>query len=193
MEKIGIFGGTFNPPHVGHLIVAEAVRERLKLDRIVFIPSYITPHKRKGEEALASHRLKMVRLAIRGNPFFSVSDVEVRRKGTSYTFETLETLQEEYHGAKLWLIMGIDNFVEFHTWRKPQRIAELATLVVMNRPTESDGTAKRSVRSVTEFVPVPEIQLSSTDIRRRVKEGKTIRFLVPEAVERYIMRMKLYR
>ena len=191
--NIGIFGGTFNPPHVGHLIVVESVRERLKLDRVIFVPSYISPHKRRGEETLAAHRLKMVRLAIQGNPSFSVSDIEIKRKGTSYTFETLETLQKEYHGAKLYLLMGIDNFVEFHTWKKPQRIAELATLVVMNRPAEPRATSKRKLRSVTEFVPVPEIQLSSTDIRMRVREGKTIRFLVPDSVAHYIMRTKLYR
>ncbi len=191
--RIGIFGGTFNPPHVGHLIVGESVREQLKLDKIIFVPSYISPHKRKGEETLASHRLKMVQTAIRNNSFFSVSDIEIKRKGTSYTYETLEILRKEYQGAKIFFIIGIDNFAEFHTWRKPQRIAELATLVVMNRPMEAEDTGRKRLRSTTEFVEVPDIQVSSTEIRRRVKEGKSIRFLVPEAVERYIARMKLYR
>ena len=192
LQRIGIFGGTFNPPHVGHLIVAESVRESLNLDKICFVPSYISPHKRKGEEGLATHRLRMVRLAIRNNTFFAVSDVEIRRKGTSYTFETLEALHAKYPDAKLFLIIGIDNFAEFHTWKKPQRIAELATLVVMNRPMEPADVHRKRLNTVTKFTAVPDIQISSTEIRGRVKDGTSIRFLVPEPVRRYIILKKLY-
>jgi nicotinate-nucleotide adenylyltransferase len=145
MKKIGIFGGTFNPPHAGHLIVAESVCEQLKLDKLFFVPSYISPHKKRGEDKLALHRARMVRLAIRSNPRFAFSDMEVKRKGMSFTYETVEAFYRNYPGCKLFLIIGADNFSEFYTWKDPGRILDLASLVVMNRPLHKSGNAGKNI------------------------------------------------
>ena len=141
ITRIGIFGGTFNPPHAGHLIVAESVCEQLKLDKLFFVPSYISPHKKRGEDKLAVHRARMVRLAIRSNPRFDFSGMEVKRKGMSFTYETVEAFYRNYPGCKLFLIIGADNFSDFHTWKNPGRILNLASLVVMNRPLHKSRNA----------------------------------------------------
>jgi nicotinate-nucleotide adenylyltransferase len=193
MTRIGIFGGTFNPPHAGHLIVAESVCEQLKLDKLFFVPSYISPHKKKGEERLAFHRLQMVRLAVRLNPHFDVAELEVMRKGMSYTYETVEAFHRKYRSSKLFFIIGADNFAEFHTWKNPERIVELASLVVMNRPLHAASAVQKKFQKGTEFVLVPEIQISSTEIRKMVEEGRSIRYLVPQVALHYIQRHKLYR
>jgi nicotinate-nucleotide adenylyltransferase len=191
--RIGIFGGTFNPPHIGHLIVAQRVCEQVRLDKLIFVPSFISPHKRKGEDALALHRLRMVRLAIKNNPLFVVSDIEVTRRGTSYTYATLEEFRGRFPGSKLFLIIGADNFTEFHTWKNPERILELASLIVMNRPRTAivSGTSAFAKRS--RFVTVPDIDISSSGLRRIVRDGDSIAYLVPEGVARYIRRHRLYR
>jgi len=193
MLRIGIFGGTFNPPHAGHLIVAESVCEQLNLDKLFFVPSYISPHKMKGEDRLALHRLQMVRLAVRLNPHFDVSDLEVVRKGRSYTYETVEAFHRKYRSAKLFFIIGADNFAEFHTWKNPERIVELASIVVMNRPLHAASKVKKKFSKGTEYASVPDIQISSTEIRKLVEEGRSIRYLVPQVVLHYIQRHKLYR
>lgn len=191
--RIGIFGGTFNPPHAGHLIVAESVCQQLKLDKLFFVPSYISPHKKRGEEKGALHRLRMVRLAIRSNPHFDFSDMEVKRRGTSYTFETVETFHRKYPACKLFLIIGVDNFSEFHTWKNTGRIVDAASLVVMNRPLNKSRTVVGKKYHGTRFASVPDIQISSTEIRALVRRHTSIRYLVPEAVFQYIRRHKLYQ
>jgi nicotinate-nucleotide adenylyltransferase len=193
LERIGIFGGTFNPPHTGHLIVAEHVREVLGLDKIFFVPSYISPHKQAGEEALAIHRLAMVRLAVRGNKFFDFADLEINQGGTSYTYKTVESFHQQFPSGTLFLMMGADNFVDFHTWKKPERIVARVTVVAMTRPTYKAARARRQFSAAAKFVTVPDIQISSTGIRNRVKQGKAIRYLVPENIENYIVRHRLYR
>ena len=192
-QRIGIFGGTFNPPHIGHLIVAESVCEQLKLEKVIFVPSFISPHKKKGEERLSFHRLEMVKLAIRLNPHFDISEIEVTRKGMSYTYETLETFHRKYPSSKLFFIIGADNFAEFHTWKNPARIVELASLVVMNRPLNTPGVRRKGFVKGAQFAPVPDIQISSTEIRKMIAENKSIRYLVPQVVLHYIQRHKLYR
>jgi nicotinate-nucleotide adenylyltransferase len=192
MMRIGIFGGTFNPPHAGHLIVAESVCEQLKLDKLFFVPSYISPHKKKGEDKLALHRARMVRLAITSNPRFEFSDMELSRKGMSFTYETVEAFHREYPDWKLFLIIGFDNSSEFHTWKNPGRILNLASLVVMNRPPNMSGNRRKKSRGRLHFASVPNIQISSTEIRAKVRRRKSIRYLVPQAVLRYIQRHKLY-
>jgi len=193
MKRIGIFGGTFNPPHTGHLIVAERICEQLNLDKVFFIPSYISPHKKKGENKLALHRLRMVRLAVRLNPRFGWSNIEVKRKGLSFTYETVEEFHRDFPGSKLFLIIGADNFSEFHTWKNPERIVELASLVVMNRPLFKSGPTNRKFDKNARFVSVPDIQISSSEIRRIVRQRKSVRYLVPRQVSEYIERNKLYR
>ncbi|MDE3058274.1 MAG: nicotinate-nucleotide adenylyltransferase [Bacteroidota bacterium] len=190
--NIGIFGGTFNPPHVGHLIVAEHVRQAVKLDEIIFVPSFISPHKRAGEEREARARLAMVKLAIEGNSRFTVSDIELKRKGTSYTFETVESLHREYLHAALFFLIGMDNFIEFQTWKSPERIVQQAKLVVMNRPSYQRTSERLPFFESALFVDVPNIELSSSEIRAAVKARRPIRYLVPSAVEHYIMKHRLY-
>jgi nicotinate-nucleotide adenylyltransferase len=193
MMRIGIFGGTFNPPHAGHLIVAESVCEQLKLDKLFFVPSYISPHKKMGEDKLALHRTRMVRLAIRLNPRFDFSDMEVKRKGMSFTYETVEAFYRNYPSSKLYLIIGADNFSEFHTWKNPGRIVGIASLVVMNRPFHISRSAGKKFYKGIRFASVPDIQISSTEIRSMVRRHMSIRYLVPQAVLQYIQRYKLYR
>ena len=193
LMRIGIFGGTFNPPHVGHLIVAQHVCERLKLDKIFFVPSYISPHKRKGEEKLAAHRSNMVRTAIKNNPLFASSDEELKRKGNSYTVDTLDSFHKRFPGSKLFLIIGADNYSDFHTWRNPRQILELATLVVMNRPYTKLLSVKKSIASKTRFVEVPDIDVSSSTIRKLARRGSAVTYQVPAAVARYMRRHALYR
>ncbi len=191
--NIGIFGGSFNPPHVGHLIVLESVRDQLPLDKILLIPSATPPNKRDGSLAPAACRLEMTRLAVEGIPGYEVSDLEIRRGGISYTVDTIMSLSSLYPGASLSLIIGVDNFLDFLTWKSPDEILARVDLVVMNRPGFSTGDAKNVVLRKARVVNVPQIGISGTDIRRRVKLGRSIRFLVPAAVEQYILRKGLYR
>ena len=190
---IGIFGGTFNPPHMGHLIVAAHVRELLSLDRIFFVPSYISPHKKAGEEALALHRLTMVRMAIRENDKFDSSDLEIKQQDTSYTYRTIESFHDKYPGCRLFFLIGADNFVEFHKWKHPDRIVDLARLVVMTRPSHDPTQGDPEFARAAKFISVPDIEITSTEIRSRIKRGKSIRYLVPETVREYILRHRLYQ
>jgi nicotinate-nucleotide adenylyltransferase len=191
--KVGIFGGTFNPPHMGHLIIAERVRADLELSKIVFVPSFISPHKQDREIASGEERLMMLRLAIGGDTRYEVSDLELRRGGVSYTVETLAEMARTLPGDELFFLLGMDNLIEFDTWKDPQRITELATIVVMTRPgfARPDRLPVDGLNLI--YCDVPEIAISSTEIRRRIQGGDSIRFLLPEAVEEYIRGRGLYR
>ncbi|MGA9405856.1 MAG: nicotinate-nucleotide adenylyltransferase [Bacteroidota bacterium] len=191
--RIGIFGGTFNPPHMAHLIVAESVCEQFKLDKLFFVPSYISPHKKRGEDELAIHRFQMVRRAIKENSRFDFSSLELERKGVSYTYKTVETFHRDFPNSKLFIIIGADNFSEFHTWKNPERIMELASLIVMNRPFQKTGVVNKKIRGTVHFASVPDVQISSTGIRTRVRQHKSIQYLVPHEVLQYIERHNLYR
>ncbi|MEW5797461.1 MAG: nicotinate (nicotinamide) nucleotide adenylyltransferase [Bacteroidota bacterium] len=193
MRKIGIYGGTFNPPHIGHLITAECVKESLGLDEIFFIPSFISPHKQEGEEFSAVHRFEMMQRAIEGNEYFNVSDFEILRRETSYSVTTLEHFKKEFPQDELYLIIGMDNYLTFHLWKEPERIMEIALLAVMNRPNYPRKVNVVIGTKKTVFVDVPDIDVSSSDIRFRVKSGKSIRYLVPFSVERYIREHNLYK
>lgn len=190
---LGILGGTFNPPHIGHLIVAEAVRSELALDRILFIPAAIPPHKMNHDIAAPQHRVEMVRRAVEGNPYFAVSEMEVRRGGISFTVDTLRQLQREQPDARLFLLIGMDNLPEFPTWRSPERILELATVVVMTRPGFAANDVPPDLKGRVRICPVPTIGIASSEIRARVKEGKSIRYLVADPVRDYIHHHNLYR
>lgn len=190
--NIGILGGTFNPPHVGHLIVAERVREEFGLEKILFVPSTISPHKQHLELANPSYRMEMVQLAVLGREFFEASDLEVSRGGVSYTVDTLEQLRNSHPGDSLFLILGMDNLAEFNTWKSPGRILELAQVILMTRPGVQPPIDNGVQRKFT-LCRVPEIGISSSEIRERVKQGKSIRYLVPKPVESYIFYRKLYQ
>ena len=191
--RIGIFGGTFNPPHVGHLIVAEHAREDVGLNKVVFVPSAIPPHKQDHEIVSPLHRLEMVRLAIAGNPFFELSDIEIRRGGVSFTVDTLQFFKERFPDDELHLLIGMDNLAEFQTWRMPERILDLAVLVVMRRPAASMHNVEKALMGRTQVCSVPEIAVSSSEIRRKVWERESIRYLVPTSVEDYITTNELYK
>jgi nicotinate-nucleotide adenylyltransferase len=191
--NIGIFGGTFNPPHLGHLIVAEQVRTVTGLDKIIFIPSFISPHKDQGESDLAMHRLAMTKLAVASNVHFECSDIEVRRNETSYTINTLEALKKSYPNDHLFLIIGMDNYLTFHLWKEPHRILEMVTLLVMNRPGYPKQINEIIGTKNARFIDVPNIDISSSDIRHRVKTNGSIHYIVNNTVEEYISSNGLFR
>jgi len=191
--KIGIFGGTFNPPHLGHLIIAEHVREKIGLERVIFVPSAVPPHKHDLDIVEAHHRIEMLQSAVQGNRHFDVSDLEIQRGGISFTVDTLTEMRRMYPDHQLYLMVGMDNWVEFHTWKSPEKILGLARLVVMTRPGVAVSQAGKQKQADTIVCEVPEIGIASRDIRLRVEEGKSIRYLVPLAVELYIYQHQLYR
>jgi nicotinate-nucleotide adenylyltransferase len=191
--RIGVFGGTFNPPHIGHLIVAESAKEALSLDTVLFIPCASPPHKSSRSLADAECRLEMVKLAISGNSSFQASDIEIQRGGRSYTIDTLRALTAMYPRAQLYLLIGIDNLLELHTWKQPDEIFGLAEVVSVNRPGfEPADVRKDYLRRVTSL-RYPNIDISSSEIRRKAKMGKSIKYLVPSAVESYILKHGAYR
>ena len=191
--KIGVFGGSFNPPHYGHLVIAERVREEFQLNKVLFIPSAISPHKRHQGLIDPAYRMEMVQLALYRQECFEPSPIEIERGGVSYTADTLEKLRQANPGAELHLLIGMDNLDEFDTWKSPDRIAKLAKIVVMTRPGFQTAGVASEIEKMFIFCQVPEIGISSREIRQRVKEGKSIRFLVPKTVEAYINYRGLYR
>lgn len=190
-NRIGILGGSFDPPHMGHLILAEYVRIESGLKKVLFIPASQSPHKLHGPVASDAHRIAMTRRAIRGNRSFAVSDLEVRRGGISYTVDTIETLAGMNPGAELFLILGSDSFADFHTWKSPDVIISKASLLVYPRP-GTGGKNDLEYARHAQFIKAPQIEISSSAIRRRVASGKSIRYLVPETVEQYILTHHLY-
>lgn len=193
--KIGIFGGTFNPPHFGHLILAEKAVEILSLDKLIFIPASIPPHKKNERIVAPEHRIKMLKLSIDKKPYFEVSDIEIQRGGTSYTCETLADLKEKFPGSKLFLFVGYDNFIEFHLWKNYQRIFELCKVVVFGRniAKNKDLLKDRKVTNTVKYIDTPLLDISSTEIRNRIKEEKPVDYYVSSRVMNYIYKNKLYR
>ena len=194
-KKIGLFGGTFDPVHQGHLIAAESVRESFHLDQVLFIPANRQPFKTNQVIQPAEHRLEMVRLAVAGNPFFQVSDIEIRGAGISYSIDTLIKLRKSYPEAEydLFFLLGSDNIAHFHTWRKPDKLVQLCTFIAFGRPGSQWEKESSKFAGAFQFYEMPLIDISSTDIRRRLSEGGSIRYLVPDAVAEYISQNNLYR
>ncbi len=191
MSSIGIYGGTFDPIHNGHLITAQAVKEIRNLDKIIFIPAYISPHKTNKISEKQSHRINMVKLAIEEFPCFEYSDIELKAKSISYTVKTLEALKKKY--KKLELIIGYDNIIDFHTWKNPDKIINLAELVVLRRKTNDKKIEKDKYYKAAHFVKTPVIEISSSEIRNRIKTDLPIDFLVPKKVKEYICKFNLYK
>ena len=188
--RIGLFGGTFDPLHTGHLIVASDAFEQLGLDRLILIPSADPPHKRGKVHGTARERLAMVRAAVRDDPRFEVDDLELRRGGASYSVETLRQMQQRQPDAELFFLVGADQMRELHSWREPHEVARLARLSVVTREGEQ---APEDTPFPHRVVTVTRIDLSATDIRRRVSEGRSVRYLVPEGVRELIEEFGLYR
>lgn len=211
--RLGLLGGTFNPIHLGHLRAAEEIRENIHLDRIAFIPSALPPHKKVEPSVTAADRLEMVRRAVAGNPFFEVSEVEIKRPGPSYTVETLRHFQKSADAAiELYFIVGVDAFLEIHTWKSYKELFQLSHFVVLARPggprtleqfltdhiapeyrhdPEGDCYLHSELCTVF-FHTITSLDISSTKIRSLVHERRSIRYLVPEVVEEYIIKKGLY-
>ena len=199
-KKIGIMGGTFDPIHIGHLILAEDAYVELGLDEVLFMPAGHPPHKVLGKgRATNDQRTEMVRRAIEGNDHFSLSLYEMKKEGLSYTYQTLEMLSNNEKGIELYFIMGADSLFEFKTWKEPERIASLCTIVAAGRPGrgEEDLTAcieelRRIMDAKIVRLDTPDIDISSTMLRKRASEGLTIRYYVPDKVAEYIKERGLY-
>jgi nicotinate-nucleotide adenylyltransferase len=185
--KLGVFGGTFDPPHIGHLVVAQEVHHQLGLDRVLWVPAAIPPHKRDRQISPGAVRLAMVRAAIAGDDRFEASDVELRREGPSYTVDTLRQLRADRPDAELFLILGADQLAELATWKEPDEVARLATLVGFARAGEAPPAFEHA-----RTVEIPRIDISSTQLRRRVRAGQPVTYLVPDEVETWIRREGLY-
>ena len=211
--RIGIFGGTFDPIHLAHLRSAEEAREQLGLEQVWFVPAADPPHKTRRRITPAAHRVAMVRLAIAGQPAFRLSTVELERPGRSYTVDTLRALQARLPGTRLTLLIGLDAFREIGTWKSYRTLFTLADVAVWSRPAHRLG-APRALLPVAaqpefcygrrrttlvhrsgnriEFLTVTALDISASDIRQRMRRGRSIRFLVPARVERYLTREGLY-
>jgi nicotinate-nucleotide adenylyltransferase len=194
--RLGLFGGTFDPIHLGHLILAEQCREALGLDRVWFVVTAMPPHK-AGNRTPVAHRLGMARVAVAGHPAFEVSEIEAQRPGPHYSVETLAEVQRARPGDELFFLIGADSLVDLPTWREPDGIARRATIVVVNRPgIDRNPDALPDLGPGTKplvAVTVPPIGIASSDLRRRLAEGWSIRFMVPRGVEAYIETHGLYR
>ena len=188
--RIGVFGGSFNPPHLGHLVVAERAREALELDTVLWVPNRRPPHKAEPETA-PEHRRRMVELAVHGNPGFLASDIELRRPGLSFTVDTLQELRSSMPG-ELVLIVGMDSLATFESWRRPDEILRLATLAAYPRLGHSPARVDRNLRSRIELIDAPLFEISSTAIRERIKRGESVRYLLPDAVAEYSRVHSLY-
>lgn len=193
-RRLGVFGGTFDPPHVGHLALAEWARVELKLDRVLFVPAGTPPHKASAR-AGAAHRVAMTRRAVRGNPAFAVSTIEARRMGPSYTADTIAAIAKAHPGAELFLLMGADMYATFDTWVRPAEIAALATLAVALRPGAKRARGSRFARrgKGVRWLTNPALELSSSAVRELARRRSSLRYLVPDAVARYVTEHRLYR
>ncbi|MCK5012256.1 MAG: nicotinate-nucleotide adenylyltransferase [Candidatus Omnitrophica bacterium] len=190
MKRIGILGGTFNPIHIGHLTIAEMVHEQLNLDKVIFVPSNLPPHKSSKNVVSAGDRCHMIRLAVRGNPRFEVSDYEIKKGGKSYSIETVNHFRDSYPpGTKLFFIIGSDVLPTLRTWKRINDIFKIVSFVSVNRPGFKEKKSKVKLRSIT----VPGLQTSSSYVRKRITSGKTVKYLVPDNVLSYIEKKRLYK
>lgn len=200
--KLGVFGGSFDPVHMGHLLLAETCRESCGLDHVLFVPAFVPPHKQDKSLADPKHRVEMLRLALAGHESFAVCEDEINRGGTSFTYQTLEGLHESYPNDDLFFLMGADSLDEFSTWKKPDRICELATPVIVRRRGSSPVDFEKlssffspdKLKELESYeVDFPAIEISSTEIRKRLNEGRSVRYRLPRAVEKYIESSRLYQ
>lgn len=211
--RIGIFGGTFNPIHLGHLVATEEIRQSFDLERVLFVPSARPPHKPSPELIDPAHRLEMTRLAVEENPYFDISAVELNRNDLSYTVETVQFFRKEFgEEAALFFLLGIDSFCDIHSWHDPKRLIGLCNFIVVSRPGFPLKTAYRLLSDTfgiesgegSRDIPLPNgrtlylaevtpVGISSTRVRALLRQGKSVKYLLPEKVESYILLNDLYR
>ena len=187
--KIGILGGTFNPVHIGHLILAEEVREKLKLDKIIFIPTALPPHKDNLNIASATDRLEMLKLATKSNKFFAVSDIEIKRQGRSYTIDTLRELKAKYPHDELYFIIGSDLLKYLNEWKDLSEIIRMVNFVVATRP----GYPLDQIPHYIQTLAIRAVDVSGFEVRTCIQENKSFGYLVPDRVFDYIKKRKLYK
>lgn len=187
-RKVGLLGGTFNPPHIGHLIIADQVKDQLDLEKILFIPSAIPPHQTKKETISAKHRLTMLEKTLEDNKLFEVNEVEINRGGKSYTYDTIKELKEESPDTEFYFIIGADMVEDLPNWYKIDELVQMVQFVAVNRPSYSTHTSYPVI-----FVDVPNIDISSTIIRQKVKDNCSINYLVTPETKEYIESEGLYK
>lgn len=200
IASLGIIGGTFNPIHYGHLIAAECARVEFKLEQVIFIPARIPPHKEDWDILDQAERYRMVEMAVGSNPAFQVSDLEMKRAGVSYTVDTVEHFCRCYPASQIFFIMGLDSLFILDTWKDIERLSQLCRFIIVTRPgyniNEEVQIRERlpaDFWSQADFLEIPGLDISSSDIRMRVAKGKPIRYMLPEAVESYIRQNHFYR
>jgi nicotinate-nucleotide adenylyltransferase len=190
MQRIGILGGTFNPVHVGHLAIAQAAQEKCRLDRVFFVPCYSPPHKNDRGLVPAPHRYAMVRLAIRKNPVFAISDFEIKKKGKSYSIDTVRYFRKKFPtGTRFFFILGEDWAGDLGSWHKIDELVKLVTFVVFNRPGHKPGRSRIKYHAVA----TAGIDVSASGIRQMLQQGQSARYFIPERVRKYIEKNKLYQ
>ncbi len=199
LEKIGIMGGTFNPIHYGHLIAAEWAKIEHQLDIVIFVPAANPPHKDMAKVLNKEDRYNMVERAIASNQNFTISNFEMQREGKSFTVDTLEYFKKIYPKSDLYFIIGYDAFLDLHTWKNFVKLFDLSTFIVATRTgyTQKQSWPRHShlpktILDKIKFFEIPEVGISSSDIRQRVRQNKSIKYLVPEAVEKYIFTNNIY-
>ena len=187
--KIGILGGTFNPIHIGHLILAEEAREKLSLDKIIFVPAFLPPHKDNSDIAPATRRYTMVKIATKGNKYFTVSDVEIKRDGRSYTIDTIREFNKLYPNDELYFIIGSDLLNYLAEWKDLNEIIKIVKFIAAVRP----GYPLEKLPSYISTIATRAVDISGFEIRQRAKEKKSFRYLVPEGVYKYIIKNRMYK
>ena len=199
MEKIGIMGGTFDPIHYGHLMIAENAREQFGLDKVLFIPTGNPPHKQRQHVTEAIHRCRMVSLAIEDNEAFAMDETEVESSDTSYTYLTLKKIRDRYREAHLYFILGADSLFDFESWKEPEAILEHCSILAafryhVHQDCFFEEIGYLNCKYQEHFFPLntPNLEVSSQDIRNRLQYGRTVRYLVPRNVELYIRKHHLY-
>ena len=192
--KTCIFGGTFDPPHIGHLLIAQTVFESENFERLIFVPANISPAKKNGDSSPPEERSKMLEIALINNPNFEISDLEINREGISYTVDTIREFVDKLKLDKkdLFFLMGSDTLRSFHTWKDPEKILNLCNIIVAIRPGFTPSDIPQWVLDSVRFANIPRFEVSSTNIRRRWREGKTIRYMVTKEVWEYIDEKDLY-
>lgn len=189
--RIGVLGGSFDPPHLGHLVLADQCAAALDLLPVLLIPAYRPPHKTGREQTPFELRLAMVRAAVSGHPRLAVSEIERERGGLSYTVDTLRALRQAHPGDEIWLLMGEDSLADLFSWREPEALAELARIAVYHRP-GSPARTPDFLAGKVRFVAGPAIDISSSELRRRLEAGESVRYLIPEPALEIIRRDRLY-
>jgi len=200
LKRLGIMGGTFDPVHYGHLVAAEGARYQFQLEKIIFVPAGCPPHKAPEEVSEPHHRLALTRLAINSNPFFTVSDMEIERDGLSYAIDTVRQTSNLFPGAQIFFITGADAVLEILNWKNVAELLSMCLFIAATRPGYRLGSLKARLHGFSAsqleriiVMEVPALAISSTDIRQRIKEGRPIKYLLPEAVENYILEHSLYQ